>query len=66
MTRDLVVEDILRDLDLESKIAFWSARLGDANATEDERRMAWDSLKALHGQRSLERVAEMEVSQGLR
>lgn len=52
------------DRDIEARIDEAYMRLQTAT-TERRRRKAWEELLALRGQRSAERVAEMERQQGL-
>jgi hypothetical protein len=53
------------DLDLETRIAHAALLTASAKLTPDERRAAWEVLKALVAQRTPERVSEMEVERGL-
>jgi hypothetical protein len=52
------------DRELENRIDHAALLLHTA-PTPDERRMAWETLKHLVGQRTPERVREMEVEQGI-
>jgi hypothetical protein len=53
------------ELDLESQID-WNAHRLHTAPTPEERRAAWDRLKALHAMRTKEKVESMEVAAGLR